>query len=403
MTEQPFCPLYKEAVEAEPWKQIDKANRGLLFDKFSSAWGNNRGKYEFDKGVEKDKEDAGEWLRKMTKPLNESTQLEDALLRRRQFVAAMGGEILCVKSTSRFVTGMGREHPSENGFAWHHTLGVPYLPGSSVKGILRSWHREDMGELKGKVWEEVGQTKEIFGCQETVGEFIFLDMLPVAPPKLVVDVMTPHYGPYYEKGEIPGDWHSPVPIKFLTVEKDQEWHLAILPRAGGNGQDRQKLKELCEQLYEALDYSGAGAKTAVGYGRMVSNRELPAKWEADDQKKLEEQRVYQRKQELLKQEQELLRQEQELLKGMTPLNRQLYDLEKNSTSQEAYVTWLQELNNGSLRDSIPEDRINIALRIKAEMQEKGKWKTRTSKKNPMKDKNHQKTLDVMKILEGYEG
>jgi CRISPR-associated protein Cmr6 len=388
MIKQPFCPLYKEAVKEEPWNQMEKANRGLLFDKFGSAWRESNGKYEFDKGVKGDKEDAGEWLTKMARRLNESTQLEDALFRRRQLVAAMGGEILCVKNESRFVTGVGREHPIENGFAWHHSLGVPYLPGSSLKGILRSWHRENMGELKEKRWEEVDQTKEMFGDQEAVGEFIFLDMLPVRPPKLAVDVMTPHYGPYYEKGEIPGDWHSPVPIKFLTVEKGQEWHLAILPRAGGNDRDRQKLKELCEQLYEALDYSGAGAKTAVGYGRMVSNRELPADWEAKDQKKREEQKANQR--------------EQELLRGMTPLDKKLYDLEKNSTSQEAYVTWLQELNNGSLRDSTPEDRISIALKIKAEMQEKGKWKTSTSKKNPLKDKNYQKTLDVMKILEGYE-
>ncbi len=400
MTEQPFCPLYKEAVGAKQLDQMEKANRGLLFDKFGSAWRNNRGRYEFDKGVKRDKGDAGEWLTRMAKPLNKSSQLEDALSRRRQFVAAMGGEILCVKNTSRFVTGMGREHPSENGFAWHHSLGVPYLPGSSLKGILRSWHREDMGELiekgKEKRWEEVDQTKEIFGDQEAVGKFIFLDMLPVDPPKLVVDVMTPHYGSYYQDAKIPGDWHSPVPIKFLTVEKGQEWHLAILPGMSVDGHDIQELKELCEQLYEALDYSGAGAKTAVGYGRMVSNRELSAKWKAEDQRKCEEQKANQRKQ-------EHLRREQEFIKGMTPLDRKLYDLEKHSTSQETYVTWLQELNNGSLRDSTPEEKIEIALRIKAEMQEKGKWKTSTSKKNPLKDKNYQKTLDVMKILEGYEG
>lgn len=125
-------------------------------------------------------------------------------------------------------------------------------------------------------------------------------------------------------------------------------------------------------------------------------RELPAKWEADDQRKREEQKVYQRKQELLKQE-------QELLQGMTLLDRKLYDLEKTSTSQEVYVTWLQELNNGSLRDSISQDRIKIALRIKAEMQDKGKWKPTTAARKPLKDRNHQKTLVVMKILEGNEG
>lgn len=36
-----------------------------------------------------------------------------------------------------FVTGMGMEHPLENGFAFLDPYGLPYLPGSSVKGVLR--------------------------------------------------------------------------------------------------------------------------------------------------------------------------------------------------------------------------------------------------------------------------
>ncbi len=40
-------------------------------------------------------------------------------------------------ATAPFVTGMGMEHPLENGFAFLDPYGVPYLPGSSVKGVLR--------------------------------------------------------------------------------------------------------------------------------------------------------------------------------------------------------------------------------------------------------------------------
>ena len=38
---------------------------------------------------------------------------------------------------SPVVTGVGIEHPSENGFAFFDPHGVPYLPGSSLKGALR--------------------------------------------------------------------------------------------------------------------------------------------------------------------------------------------------------------------------------------------------------------------------
>jgi CRISPR-associated protein Cmr6 len=40
-------------------------------------------------------------------------------------------------SEAPFVTGMGMEHPLENGFAFLDPYGLPYLPGSSVKGVVR--------------------------------------------------------------------------------------------------------------------------------------------------------------------------------------------------------------------------------------------------------------------------
>jgi CRISPR-associated protein Cmr6 len=40
-------------------------------------------------------------------------------------------------STSPFATGLGNEHPVENGFAFLTPYGLPYLAGSGVKGVLR--------------------------------------------------------------------------------------------------------------------------------------------------------------------------------------------------------------------------------------------------------------------------
>ena len=36
-----------------------------------------------------------------------------------------------------FTTGLGNEHPLENGFAFLNPYGLPYLPGSGVKGVVR--------------------------------------------------------------------------------------------------------------------------------------------------------------------------------------------------------------------------------------------------------------------------
>jgi CRISPR-associated protein Cmr6 len=40
-------------------------------------------------------------------------------------------------SEAPFMTGVGMEHPLENGFAFLNPYGLPYLPGSGVKGVLR--------------------------------------------------------------------------------------------------------------------------------------------------------------------------------------------------------------------------------------------------------------------------
>jgi CRISPR-associated protein Cmr6 len=41
------------------------------------------------------------------------------------------------RSIAPFVTGMGIEHPTENGFVFLDPYGLPYLAGSGVKGVLR--------------------------------------------------------------------------------------------------------------------------------------------------------------------------------------------------------------------------------------------------------------------------
>ena len=60
--------------------------------------------------------------------------------RQRAIFNKAGGEDgleLLAKSIAPFVTGLGNEHPIENGFAFLNPYGLPYLPGSGVKGVVR--------------------------------------------------------------------------------------------------------------------------------------------------------------------------------------------------------------------------------------------------------------------------
>lgn len=73
--------------------------------------------------------------------LSQDTQALLKALRQRQCQLAQtqGVEVLSVpaKATAPLTTGLGNEHPLENGFAFLNPYGVPYLPGSGVKGVLR--------------------------------------------------------------------------------------------------------------------------------------------------------------------------------------------------------------------------------------------------------------------------
>jgi len=284
MTDSPFAPLYKEASQAA--RNNATSHAGLLFDKFANAW---RWKVkdgarilEFDKGgPSKKRQDAtenereGSWLRRFAAlQCGNDKLLKEACARQQELAKRLGGCVLhLTNSEGRFATGLGHEHPLENGFVWHHTLGVPYLPGSSLKGMLRAWMREQEGSFVTEngqgAWKETPRISDWFGNQQACGRFVLLDMLPLKPPRLAVDVMTPHYGPYYQDGKLPGDWHSPIPIAFLTVDRGSEWQSAILPSEGQRRLGQDELVGVQRSIEEAFKWAGAGAKTNVGYGRFV--------------------------------------------------------------------------------------------------------------------------------------
>jgi len=246
-------PLYKTISEP----QLRDGNAGLWYDKFCNMW-NKEFNSLGDDGKKKWIETVGETGTKGK--TGDEALLKETYERVSSLISKMNGKAVIFRTTAPFVTGLGRSHPVENGFAWHHTLGVPYLPGSSVKGMVRAWAR---------LWKKVNddEINRIFGPKSagSVGSVVFLDALPIRPVELKAEIMTPHYGPYYQGEEPPADWHSPVPIPFLAVAEGQEFLFGVVPRKNAS--------EDCEKaigwMKEALEVIGAGAKTAVGYGRFA--------------------------------------------------------------------------------------------------------------------------------------
>lgn len=206
-------------------------------------------------------------------------QIESLNQRQHQLCKALGGEARIFETEGSFVTGMGLSHPVENGFTFHPTLGVPYLPASSVKGLLRGWVEAWMehsteSEKNTLIAHWFGAAKgNKEGMDESAGELIFFDALPTKPVHLGCEIMTPHMGKWYEQGDDknpPADWYSPVPVPFLVVQPKTKFHFMIAPRLKGGD-----VTKAMEELKNALEWIGAGAKTAVGYGRMLDTTPPP--------------------------------------------------------------------------------------------------------------------------------
>ncbi len=180
------------------------------------------------------------------------------------------GRVIYVKTVTPFITGVGLSHPIEVGFLWHYTLGVPFLPGSSLKGVIRDYIIDLMEDNEKK------QIKRIFGSlskeenqknlSKEVGSVIFLDMLPTKFPRLKGEIITPHYSQYYLEKEAPGDWMKPIPIPFLAVDVEQEFQIVLLPKRNYTEMD-EDLSFINSLLPGILKIHGLGAKTALGYGR----------------------------------------------------------------------------------------------------------------------------------------
>ncbi|PJK06776.1 type III-B CRISPR module RAMP protein Cmr6 [Lysobacteraceae bacterium NML71-0210] len=265
-------PLYQGA----DFKAAQGQHYGLQFERFFDAY---KGDYS-----DIDTEERKNWLNQFrNKSIGSSQALQTKALQLRQLVESYSGEARIYHCAGNFVTGLGNPHPLENGFLWHPTLGTPYLPGSAVKGLLRAvietayqGNEEDRKALL-KRWFGTAEKGDV---AEHSGSFVFMDALPVESCQLHVEVMTPHMGRWYEKGgknplaadTQPGDWHAPVPVTYLST-RDIKLQFAILPRpgAGDTAILKQELQDLWQALDHGLEYLGAGAKAAIGFGIMQRN------------------------------------------------------------------------------------------------------------------------------------
>ena len=225
----------------------------------------------------------------------------------------------------RMIVGLGAENIHETSMTLHHIYGIPYIPGSALKGIARDVAMADLcsevenekpdvmdtlismpdsnetdeekrkreitkyGKVKRqneisvkpedstidkiiKGWSKFETAQKVFGGQKQAGNVIFFDAFPEKDVTIKLDIMNPHYPEYYSGNEAPTDWQNPKPIKFLTVE-NTPFNFALALNKKETDQNRNKidsdpalLNAAEAWLKKALEEHGVGAKTSVGYG-----------------------------------------------------------------------------------------------------------------------------------------
>lgn len=252
--------LPKDTAELIDYNKID--NFSLKLNKVVQPDGDKFGLFVTDRGRVKF------WVN----PDLSHIRYREIAKRQESIVQGLGLELMTIEYIPdwRLVVGLGISSVYETSMTLHHVWGIPYLPGSALKGVTRNWvisenfrHNEELALKNLDFCNVFGSPKD--SCTgEQKGKVIFFDALPVLMPVIEADIMNPHYSEYYsdKKGEVPpADYENPIPIPFLTVK---EGNFKVYIGARKNDEDYLKLAN--EWLMQALKEHGIGAKTAVGYG-----------------------------------------------------------------------------------------------------------------------------------------
>ncbi len=185
---------------------------------------------------------------------------------------------ITAKTVSPFITGLGSGHPTETGMILDRNIGIPYIPASSVKGVLRLAHAINIADGRTEIPES--ELEKYFGTSDQKqknkyrGQLVVLDAYPAEIPNLKVDIMNPHFSNYYSgKGNVqPVETESPTPIKFLAVQQGTKFvfNCAFIPLKNDDKSPiltEAEIKEIEAMFSTAFEKVGFGGKTSIGYGR----------------------------------------------------------------------------------------------------------------------------------------
>lgn len=267
------------------------------------------------------------------------------------------------------------------GIALDRLFGMPYIPGSAVKGVCR---HAALAELKSITDNQerkrmLSLFQQVFGTSEVdfkhggqlqkfvalmqgdrklsiKGRVDFLSAHPVTPANITVDLTTVHYPDYYRSGRTEDlSKEKPRPNPFPVVERGARFAFCLVVNRLED--DIQQLLAAARRWLElALTEGGIGAKTGSGYGWFSLPKDgLQQIEEAErlaEERKAAEQIKQREREEATARAEEARRAEEERIKEKRAEEERRKTMTPESIADEEVAGWNDDAFRARLRNFI---------------------------------------------------
>lgn len=304
----------------------------------------------------------------------------------------------------KLVHGLGAQHVRESSLTLHPVYGIPYLPSSSIKGVVRNWVLNaffggDETKLSSDELSEIQENvrslmMSIFGIQEVEGRVHFHDVF-FPQYSIRPDVLTVHFKDYYEgKRQAATDDQSPVPVSFYSVQDVQGVFYLSVDQSTAGGEEL--IETAGAWLGKALTELGIGSKTAVGYGWFVDVQDITETRIEAHLMRRQQERVRAQEEARMRAEEEARirkeREEQERFAALSPGEQLAEQINKLTMCERD-----QELSKGQFFSELDqldgEEKVKAAEALKEYWKATGDW-YRPSKKQKLKNQVIQEILQA---------
>lgn len=194
------------------------------------------------------------------------------------------------------------------GISLDRLFGLPFVPGSAIKGVCRHTALEELMSAPTERRTEIFMRfRTVFGTADNdfengelrpfrqmlgdwpenqKGAVAFLPAYPVNEARVVVDLTNVHYPDFYRTGRTEDlSVERPQPNPFPAVETGAQFAFCLV--LNGISDDPALLSAAVRWLESALTVRGLGAKTASGYGWFSLRPDILQQIEAEERREAE--------------------------------------------------------------------------------------------------------------------